>query len=117
MKDFEKHRIMSEKSTDTTITLVNNLNLDGMTDYDNGILLGLAAETPKLEPHTKESSTPSLHHTLSTRQRPTNNPERIYQGVQTAQISNLLQPLICHPHNGKNSGTISRTGINMMAEI
>ena len=41
------------KPSDMTSPLVNHLNLDGMTDYGNYILLGQAADIPHLENHTK----------------------------------------------------------------
>ena len=101
-----------------TTPLANHLNFGGMTKYGKDILLGMAEEIPDLNPPHKKMPTSNIHHdSLPAIPLPTHTTGRIHQGVQTTQRSNLLWPLICHPHNGKNRGHIPRTGRNRLSDI
>ena len=53
MKEIEQHIRMSEYSNGTNPFLVNHLHFNGMTEYENAIILGTSEEIPDLDPHTK----------------------------------------------------------------
>ena len=58
--------------------LMNHFHFDGMTEYVNAILLGIAADIPQLDIHTKiylqelSATHPSLPEKIHERNRPSN---------------------------------------------